>query len=87
MRYSGPVLICALAEKNAMVMHLVCAFAGCEMCTKGEPPLDEAHARRCLAVEHCVEALRLWKMALEGQGRAQNLNYILGALWMMINYE
>jgi hypothetical protein len=26
-------------------------------------------------------------MALEGHGRAQDLNCILGALWMMINYE
>ncbi|KAK0386762.1 hypothetical protein NLU13_6598 [Sarocladium strictum] len=87
-RYSGPAVIWALAEKNVMVMHSVCALAGRKMCEKPEPtPLEEAHARRCLAVEHCAEALRMLNMALEGHGRAQDLNCILAALWMMIKYE
>ncbi|VUC27438.1 unnamed protein product [Clonostachys rosea] len=85
--HSGPAIVWMLAQKDPMVMHSICAFAGRSVCDKVTLLPGDAQARRSLAMEHYSASLRLLHVVLHDYDRGHGLNCILATLWLMIAYE
>jgi hypothetical protein len=83
--YSGPALVWVLAEKDPMVLHMVCALGGRKLSLRGSMPSEEVRLHQSQAAEHYGAALRL--LAAQNLAEQSELDYVLATLWLMIAYE
>ncbi|KIM93433.1 hypothetical protein OIDMADRAFT_137892 [Oidiodendron maius Zn] len=83
--YSGPALVWVLAEKDPMVLHMVCALGARKLSLRGSMPAEEVRLHQSRAVEHYGAALRL--LAAQNLAERSELDFVLATLWLMIAYE
>jgi hypothetical protein len=71
-----------------MVLHMVCALGDRYRRLEESLAGQDAHGETSEALEHYTAALRLLVASTQDTAAAPaNLEYILGALWLMIVYE
>lgn len=91
LQHSVPAIVWHFAQESAMVLHMVCALGGQELCyhRTADSPAFATHGTQALAeaVEHYSSSLRLLADAIAGLTALSSLDTILATLWLMILYE
>lgn len=92
--FSIPAIVWTLAQRNTMVLHMVCAVGGQELAylhgtteEESEEGDEEAQPPQSRIAEHYGAALRLLATAIHNIVEMVELDYILGTLWLMVVYE
>ncbi|KAH8703027.1 fungal-specific transcription factor domain-containing protein [Talaromyces proteolyticus] len=87
--HSGPAMVWTLAQRNPMLLHMVCTLGAQNLSYQTTLAQDQVRFRRAQAMQHYGDALQLLSAATHNihAVHMSDFDCILATLWLMIVYE